>query len=59
MQITVMHYGISLPIPTAHRKVITSEANEHLKPEEVTVLQTHMSHSRQTAERYSIIKSQH
>ena len=52
MQTTAMHNGISLPTPTAHRKVIASEVNEHLKLEEVTLLQTHMSHSRQTAERY-------
>jgi len=45
-------FDLSVPTPTTHRKMVASDATEELAPQDVEILQDHMSHSRSTAERY-------
>ena len=58
-------FNINIPTPTTHRKMVSTDANEQCSPEDERMIQGHMSHSKQTAERYyqtktiySAVKSQ-
>jgi len=45
-------FSLTLPTPTTHRKMVSTDASEELASQDVEILQAHMSHSRKTAERY-------
>jgi len=44
--------SLSVPTPKTYHKMVASDAIEELATEDVEILQTHISHSRSTAERY-------
>jgi len=52
MNSVALRFGIHLPTPTTHRKVIASEAPQYLDTKDVALLQDYMSHSKYTAEKY-------
>ena len=47
-----LEFDITPPTPTSYCKMIASDASEHLSSKDVGNLQIHMSHSKQTCERY-------
>ncbi|XP_065919567.1 uncharacterized protein [Dysidea avara] len=52
MNAIALEFNISLPTPTSHRKLISTDASEHLSAEEMALLHKYMSHSSQTSDKY-------
>jgi len=52
MNTVAERFHINIPTPTIHRKMVSTDANEQCSPADVGLIQDHMSHSKQTAERY-------